>query len=151
MKSTASDPPMDAPRLDDQLCFSLYGALQAMTRAYKPRLERMGLTYPQYLVMLVLWEGGEPTVKALGDRLGLDSGTLTPLLKRMEKRGLLTRRRDLDDERLVRLALTAEGAALAGPAAAVMAEIGGATGLALPDLAALRDQLKRLKRTLDEA
>ncbi len=142
---------MDAPRLDDQLCFSLYGALQAMTRAYKPRLDRMGLTYPQYLVMLVLWEGGEPTVKALGERLGLDSGTLTPLLKRMEKHGLLTRRRDRADERLVRLALTAEGRALAGSAMGVMTEIGCATGLDGPGLAGLRDDLKRLKRALDEA
>ena len=99
-------------RLDHQLCFALYAASLAMTKAYRPLLAPLGLTYPQYLVMLVLWEGDGLTVKQAGERLGLDSGTLTPLLKRLEAAGLLQRLRDAADERRVRLQLTAAGRAL---------------------------------------
>jgi len=101
--------PDEALLLDHQICFALYNASRAVTRAYGPLLEPLGLTYPQYLTMLVLWEEKSSTVKALGQRLALDSGTLTPLLKRLEERGLVTRRRDTDDERVVRIELTAEG------------------------------------------
>lgn len=104
-------------RLDHQLCFALYAASRAMTRAYQPMLADLGLTYPQYLVLMVLWEWHdsapeEPTVTALGQRLLLDSGTLTPLLKRMEQQGLVMRQRDSIDERRVFLRVTDAGLAL---------------------------------------
>lgn len=103
--------------LDNQLCFKLYAASRAVIRAYKPMLDELGLTYPQYLVMLVLWEWQaatpeQPTVKALGERLLLDSGTLTPLLKRLEQLGLVRRRRSSADERELCLALSEQGVAL---------------------------------------
>ena len=110
-----------APRLDDQLCFALYTASRLVTRAYRPLLLELGLTYPQYLTMLVLWEGrdlgeGAPSVKELGARLHLDSGTLTPLLKRMEAVDLVVRARDTQDERTVRVSLTDRGSSLSsGP------------------------------------
>jgi DNA-binding MarR family transcriptional regulator len=104
-------------QLDNQLCFKLYAASRAVIRAYKPMLDGLGLTYPQYLVMLVLWEWhqhapAQPTLKALGQRLQLDSGTLTPLLKRLESLGLVLRRRAAQDEREVHLALSERGVAL---------------------------------------
>ncbi|MGE6791967.1 MarR family winged helix-turn-helix transcriptional regulator [Pseudomonas guineae] len=104
-------------QLDNQLCFKLYAASRAVIRAYKPMLDKLGLTYPQYLAMLVLWEWQQqppalPTIKALGERLLLDSGTLTPLLKRLELQGLLQRKRSASDEREVHLALTSSGCAL---------------------------------------
>src|SRR3954462_14447282 len=92
----------DALRLDNQLCFAVYGAAHAFTRTYKPLLEPLGLTYPQYLVMIALWQKDGQTVRTLGDRLGLDSGTLSPLLKRLEQSGLVNRQRDREDERQVR-------------------------------------------------
>src|SRR5438270_12845677 len=101
-----SDP---ALLLDNQLCFALYSTSLAMTKLYKPLLDELGLTYPQYLVMLVLWEGDGLMVSELGQRLYLDSGTLTPLLKRLEASGLVSRMRDVDDERRVRVHLTAAG------------------------------------------
>jgi DNA-binding MarR family transcriptional regulator len=102
--TTSADP----LHLDSMLCFAVYAAGHAFTRFYKPRLDAIGLTYPQYLVFMVLWEGDGITVKALGDRLFLDSGTITPLLKRLEARGLLRRERDEEDERQVRIYLTGE-------------------------------------------
>jgi len=107
--SSAKD---DLLALDDQLCFALYAAQRAMTRAYGPLLEPLGITYPQYLVMLVLWEEDGASVKRIGERLALDSGTLTPLLKRLEQQGVVTRRRSSKDERVVHIELTAEGKAL---------------------------------------
>ena len=97
-------------RLDNQVCFALYSASLAMTKLYKPLLDALGLTYPQYLVMLVLWEQDGLTVSELGERLYLDSGTLTPLLKRLEATGLVARQRDAQDERRVRVMLTARAA-----------------------------------------
>jgi len=102
--------------LEDQLCFALYAASLAMTKFYKPMLAPLALTYPQYLVMIVMWEQDEQTVGALCDRLSLDSGTLTPLLKRMEIQGLITRERDPEDERRVIVRLTHDGKALKAPA-----------------------------------
>lgn len=104
-------------QLDDQLCFKLYAASRAVVRVYKPMLDELGLTYPQYLAMLVLWEWhqavpAQPTVKALGARLMLDSGTLTPLLKRLEQQGLLIRQRSVSDERSINLQLTRQGVQL---------------------------------------
>src|SRR6476659_582791 len=97
--------------LDRQLCFALYRASRAITRAYGPLLEPLGITYPQYLVFLKLWERDGIAVNELGGCLALDSGTLTPLLKRLEQRGLIERRRDADDERVVKIFLTADGRA----------------------------------------
>lgn len=99
-------------RVGNRLCFSVYAAAHAFNRAYRPLLEPLGLTYPQYLALLALWEEDDRTVKALGEMLYLDSGTLTPLLKRLETAGLVRRRRDEKDERLVRISLTAAGAAM---------------------------------------
>ncbi|MDR3471854.1 MAG: MarR family transcriptional regulator [Devosia sp.] len=138
-----------APRLDDQLCFAIYGAEQAMSRVYRSVLSPLGLTYPQYLVLLVLWEENDLSVKLIGERLGLDSGTLTPLLKRMEAGGFLRRRRDEGDERVVRIALTAAGQALRDSACRVMAKIGESAGMRPDELAALHQQLRQLKANLD--
>jgi len=103
-------------KLDNQLCFSIYAASRAITRAYRPILDRYGLTYPQYLVLLILWEKDGQPVNEIGRRLYLDSGTLTPLLKRMETSGYVERRRGALDERTVEIHLTAKGVALQGEA-----------------------------------
>lgn len=145
----------DALRLDRQLCFALYSASRAVTRAYGPLLEPLGLTYPQYLVMLVLWEDDGASVKELGARLALDSGTLTPLLKRLEQRGLVGRRRDADDERVVRIALTAAGKQLRARARGVPAELACRTGFDVTKaaerrrLAELRDALADLTARIE--
>ena len=137
--------------LDHQLCFALYAASLAMTKTYKPLLEPLGLTYPQYLVMLVLWEGDGVTVSQLGDRLALDSGTLTPLLKRLESIGLVQRLRDTADERRVLLRLTAPGRRLKARAAIVPETIACATGCDLRELARLTAQLKTLRNQLTDS
>lgn len=134
--------------LDHQLCFALYAASLAMTKRYKPLLEPLNLTYPQYLVMLVLWAEDGSTVSQLGDRLTLDSGTLTPLLKRLESQGLVQRLRDAADERRVRLQLTAAGRALKRRAAAVPREIARASGCGLDELASLTRRLTELRERL---
>lgn len=136
----------DLLHLDDQLCFALYNASRALTRAYGPLLEPLGLTYPQYLVLLVLWDGDGLAVKELGERLKLDSGTLTPLLKRLEQQGLVVRRRGEDDERVVRIELTATGRALRGKARKVPSELACAAGY---DLASERS-MRELHRLRDE-
>ncbi len=140
---------MNSLLLDDQLCFKLYAASRAVTRGYKPMLEALGLTYPQYLAMLVLWEWQgtvpeQPTVKALGERLMLDSGTLTPLLKRIEQMGLVVRRRAVQDEREVHLSLSAEGEALRDTAARLRQELICASGIDLNQLQPLQQGLERL-------
>jgi DNA-binding MarR family transcriptional regulator len=137
-------------RLDHQLCFALYSASLAMTKLYKPLLEPLGLTYPQYLVMLVLWEGDGLTVSQLGERLALDSGTLTPLLKRLEAAGLLQRLRDTADERRVLLQLSPAGRALKARARAVPQAVACASGCALEELSALTTQLKALRAQLSD-
>lgn len=134
--------------LDRQLCFALYATSLAMTKRYKPLLEPMGLTYPQYLVMLVLWEGDDVAVNHLGERLALDSGTLTPLLKRLEQAGLIRRERDAADERRVRVRLTAAGRALKARAAAVPQSIGTALACPAGEIAALTRQLHGLRAAL---
>ena len=131
-------------QLDHQLCFALHAASRAMTQAYQPVLAPLGLTYPQYLVMLVLWEDDGVAVKDLGARLHLDSGTLTPLLKRLATQGLVTRTRDADDERVVRIALTTAGRALRRRAADVPRQMLCHINLHLPELARLRAQLTDL-------
>jgi DNA-binding MarR family transcriptional regulator len=136
--------------LDQQLCFALYSSSLAMTKLYKPLLAPLDLTYPQYLVMLVLWEHDGSTVSEIGQRLTLDSGTLTPLLKRLQAAGLLARRRDIDDERRVRLHLTPAGRALKARAAKVPAKIACATACSVDELAALTVRLKALRDEITE-
>lgn len=135
-----------ALQLDKQLCFKLYAASRAVIRGYKPMLDQLGLTYPQYLAMLVLWEWQQvppeqPTVKALGERLLLDSGTLTPLLKRLEQLGLVARQRSARDEREVHLAVTEEGLALKAQVVPLKQQLLCESGLNLNELDGLREQL----------
>jgi MarR family transcriptional regulator, organic hydroperoxide resistance regulator len=139
-----------ALRLDNQLCFALYSASLAMTKLYKPLLETLDLTYPQYLAMLVLWEQDGVSVSALGERLFLDSGTLTPLLKRMEEKGLLRRQRSAQDQRRVEVFLTPHGTDLKTEAARIPACVIAATHCALPDLVALTQQVQALRKQLTE-
>lgn len=135
-------------KLDQQLCFALYSASLAMTRLYKPLLQPLGLTYPQYLVLLVLWEQDGRAVHELGDLLQLDSGTLTPLLKRMAQAGWVTRERDTEDERRLRIRLTPAGKALRAQARDIPRTVVCRLDLGLPEVADLRDQLHALRQGL---
>lgn len=139
-----------ALQLDNQLCFALYSASLAMTKLYAPLLNALNLTYPQYLVLLVLWEQDGLTVTALGDRLTLNSGTLTPLLKRMEASGLLLRKRSQDDERRVLVTLTPEGKKLKMRAAAIPPCVAEATDCSLSERLGLTTQLKALRNRLND-
>ncbi|AVO60346.1 MarR family winged helix-turn-helix transcriptional regulator [Pseudomonas chlororaphis] len=139
----------DSLKLDSQLCFKLYAASRAVVRGYKPMLDQLGLTYPQYLVMLVLWEWQAtppelPTVKALGERLALDSGTLTPLLKRLEQLQLVQRQRSSRDEREVHLSLSAAGLVLRDQVPPLKAALLCDSGVDLDSLSELRNGLDRL-------
>ncbi|WP_286828618.1 MULTISPECIES: MarR family winged helix-turn-helix transcriptional regulator [Kordiimonas] len=142
------DAPALSLKLDDQLCFALYSATNALKKMYRPMLDRLGLTYPQYLVMMVLWEKDGMTVSEIGEKLFLDSATLTPLLKRLEAQGILERKRAAEDERVVRVSLTAKGKALKDDAASVPGEAVTATGCTPSELTTLRDALKRLRTDL---
>ena len=147
--SNAADVRADAwLALDKQLCFALYSASLAMTKVYKPLLAPLGLTYPQYLVMLALWEHDGQSVSALGDRLALDSGTLTPLLKRLETQGRISRERDAEDERRVLVRLTAAGRALKVEARRIPREIGRASGCELSEIMDLTRQLTAMRDAL---
>jgi DNA-binding MarR family transcriptional regulator len=128
--------------IDDQMCFALYAASRSLTAVYRPLLEPLGLTYPQYLVMLVLWQQDSCNIKDIAATLHLDYGTLTPLLKRLEALGLLTRQRRVDDERAVEVALTTQGAALRKQAAHIPVEISKALGLTATQVADLRELLR---------
>lgn len=139
----------DPSALDQQLCFQLYAASRAMTAIYRPKLDELGITYPQYLVMLTLWERDGRTVRDLGEELALDSGTLSPLLKRLEATGLVERTRSATDERRVEVRLTERGSALRERACDLPAEIFEATGLELGEVLALRDTLERMRRAMD--
>ena len=134
--------------LDNQLCFALYSASLAMTKLYKPLLAELGLTYPQYLAMLVLWKRDGLMVSEMGERLFLDSGTLTPLLKRLEAAGLIARIRALDDERRVHVTLTTAGRKLKARAAKVPACIAEAVQCPLPDIVSLTRQVQALRQRL---
>jgi DNA-binding MarR family transcriptional regulator len=134
--------------LDEQLCFALYAASRTMTATYRPLLEALGLTYPQYLVMLVLWEQDGLTVRELGERLLLDSGTLTPLLKRLEQAGLLARKRRASDEREVEISLTRSGRALRANAEGIPECLLGQSGLSAAAVNRLRGALKTLAANL---
>ena len=135
-------------RLSRQLCFAVYSAAHAFNRVYKPILEPLGLTYPQYLVMLVLWEQDGLTVKEIGQQLHLDSGTLTPVLKRLQALGYVQRSRDLPDERQVRVTLTEKGRAIREQAQAGRQEVVCALGLAEAQIQVLKREIDRLSSTL---
>lgn len=144
--------PLNALALDHQLCFALYSASLAMTKLYKPLLSELGLTYPQYLVMLALWGDDGLSVSALGECLYLDSGTLTPLLKRLEANGLLSRVRDSTDERRVHIVLTAQGRALKTRAQGIPGCVVAALQCSVPEVMSVTQQVQqlrdRLQRTL---
>jgi DNA-binding MarR family transcriptional regulator len=137
--------------LENQFCFALYSASHAMTKTYKPMLDRLGLTYPQYLVMLVLWEHDALLVKEIGARLFLDSGTLTPLLKRLETNGLLSRNRDPHDERQVRIVLSDQGRALRTRAETIPEQVLCASGQQVGALGRMRGELARVRDDLFKA
>lgn len=147
---SAEDPLTDALTVQGQVCFALYAASRAVTDVYRPILDRLGLTYPQYLVLIALGEqAGEPmTVGRLGSTLHLDSGTLSPLLKRLQAAGLVQRQRSARDERVVEVALSDAGRALRARCAAVPAQVGAATGLCAADLLALQQTLTRITTNL---
>ena len=154
-RTTRNKPVTAAPagwmqRLDHQLCFALYSSSLVMTKLYKPVLAALGLTYPQYLVLLVLWESDAISVSELGTRLFLDSGTLTPLLKRMEAAGWLTRLRAVDDERRVIVSLTAAGRALRRKAQHVPNEVACSSGCELDELADLTRRLQALRASVGQ-
>jgi MarR family transcriptional regulator, organic hydroperoxide resistance regulator len=138
-------------RLDNQICFAIYSTAHAFNRVYKPLLDRLGLTYPQYLVMLVLWERDGVPVKDIGERLFLDSGTLTPLLKRLEAAGLIKRTRSTEDERQVLIALTSQGQALREKARTVPQAILATSACSISELSALKNELVALRDRLDAA
>jgi MarR family transcriptional regulator, organic hydroperoxide resistance regulator len=146
MTEPASDDPL---LLSNQLCFAVYSTAHAFNRLYKPLLEALGLTYPQYLVMLALWERDGRMVKEIGEQLHLDSGTLTPLLKRLEAAGLVARARDTSDERQLRVTLTDQGKVLKEKAHVIPQEVACASGRSIPELIALRDDLVRLRDRLN--
>jgi DNA-binding MarR family transcriptional regulator len=142
----------DAPLLlGNQLCFAVYSTAHAFNRVYKPLLHRLGLTYPQYLVMLALWEHDGVPVREIGERLFLDSGTLTPLLKRLEAAGLVKRTRSVEDERQVLIALTPKGQALREKARAVPEAILAASACSISELSAMKNDLIALRDRLNAA
>jgi len=134
--------------LGNQLCFAVYSTAHAFNRVYKPLLDRLGLTYPQYLVMMVLWERDDVPVKEIGDRLLLDSGTLTPLLKRLEAAGLIKRTRSRHDERQVLISLSAQGHGLKEKAKALPQAILAASACSIGELSALKTELIGLRDRL---
>ena len=142
------DPRDDLLKLDNQLCFALVTAARNVVSIYRPVLEPLGLTHPQYLVMLALWERDGVTVSELGERLFLDSGTLTPLLKRLQAEGHVARLRDVQDERRVRISLTPQGRALRASAEAIPQCVLQSSQCTLPELTALTAQLKALRGRL---
>jgi DNA-binding MarR family transcriptional regulator len=148
MKQLSDDALNSRLKLDNQLCFPVYALSRLITKAYQPLLESLGVTYPQYLVLLVLWEHEELTVKQLGDKLLLDSGTLTPLLKRMEQRQWLGRRRDPQDERSVLVALLPAGRALQLQARPIPVQVAERLQMSPAEIDALRTQLRHLMTLL---
>src|SRR5438874_1046866 len=148
VRKSGGDPPL---LLANQLCFAVYSTAHAFNRFYKPMLDRLGLTYPQYLVMLVLWEQDGVPVKEIGERLFLDSGTLTPLLKRLEAAGLVKRTRSREDERQVLVALTPQGPALKEKARTVPQSIPAASECSVAELVALKSEIVTLRDRLNAA
>jgi DNA-binding MarR family transcriptional regulator len=142
--------PAPSVALDDQLCFALYAASRAVTARYRPMLDEIGLTYPQFLVMMLLWESDHQTVGQLGSRLALDSGTLSPLLKRLTAAGLVTRHRRVEDERSVSIALTDEGRALREHAFHISESMIGAIGFDKSEFQDLMQQLRLLTERVNK-
>lgn len=140
-------PPPNVP-LNGQLCFSIYGAGLAINRTYKPLLDELGLTYPQYLVLSALWEKDGQTVGAIADRLDLEPSTITPLVKRLEQAGLVTRERNPADERQVVVRVTPAGAGLEGPAACLTAALLERSGFTVAELVDLNARVQRLRDAL---
>ena len=140
---------LDPQRLDNQICFAVYSAAHAFNRVYKPLLDRLGLTYPQYLVMLVLWERDGVPLRDIGEKLFLDSGTLTPLLKRLEAAQLVRRTRGTEDERQVLIALTPQGHALKEKARAVPQSILAASDCSAAQLVAMKNEIVALRDRLN--
>jgi MarR family transcriptional regulator, organic hydroperoxide resistance regulator len=135
-------------KLDNQLCFALYSATHALTRAYRNALESTGLTYTQYLVLLALWENDKLTVKSVADRLDLDSASLTPILKRLEAAGFLTRQRNKADERVVEIKLTERGHALQDEVTNIQKRVACQTGLPADEFNQLKNSLHKLVETM---
>ena len=145
-RKNAAYPPL---QLDNQICFAVYSTAHAFNRIYKPLLDQLGLTYPQYLVMLVLWERDDVPVKFIGERLFLDSGTLTPLLKRLETAGLIRRTRSADDERQVLITLTPKGRALRDTARTVPHGVLAASACSVDELVSMKNDLLALRDRLN--
>lgn len=143
--------PAETPKLDDFLCFAIYSTNLAVGRLYKPLLDELGLTYLQYIVLVALYEQDDQTVSGLGDKLFLDSSTLTPLLKRLESVGHLTRQRDPEDERQVRLRLTPQGRKVRERALAYRSRLVDAMGIGAAEFQHLRDELVKLRTNLSDA
>ncbi len=143
--------PVRATNLDEQLCFALYAASRAMISCYRPQLDALGITYPQYLVMLVLWEREEATVTAIGTALQLETGTLSPLLKRLEAAGFVHRRRQEIDERSVLVSLTDAGRALRDDVPDIQNHVGDATGMSYSEIGEIREALHQLTGRLRAA
>jgi len=150
-KRNANAAPRIQPKLEQSLCFAIYSAGLAFNRLYKPILDEMGLTYPQYLVMMVLWERDGQGVGELGEQLFLESNTLTPLIKRLEAAGLVTRTRDTEDERQVLVHLTAQGRELLKEASCVPAQVLAATGMSVEQLGKLKASVTGLRDGLRAA
>lgn len=148
MQKTTTTPEL---MLDNQLCFTIYACSREFTKLYQPHMDKIGLTYSQYLVMIVLWERQQCTVKELGEALFLDSGTLTPLLKRLQAAGLILRERSLQDERKVLISLTEKGWALQGEAACIPGKMAEGTMLSADEFVALLGQFKDLLARVHEA
>ena len=150
--NTALDPKSQkALHLDQQLCFALYSTSLAMTKVYKPLLDKLGLTYPQYLIMLILWQNDGLALKDVGEQLQIDSGALTPVIKRMEAMGLLIRSRNPQNERTLEIRLTKTGWAMREQAAEVNQTIGLSCGMAEPEIHALRRELIELRSQLTKS
>ena len=144
-------PDIEAPPLADQLCFDLYAASRAVTAAYRPVLAALGMTYPQYLVLIVLWERDNCTVREIADALRLDHGTLTPLLRRMEVAGLVARHRDHSDERFVVVSLSSKGDALRKHAYQIQCDMKDALGLSESAFIDLQETLRTLTENVSSA
>lgn len=149
-RDTTALPPIQ-PKLDQALCFAIYSAGLAFNRLYKPILDEMGLTYPQYLVMMALWEKDGQGVGELGDQLFLESNTLTPLIKRLEAAGFVKRARDMEDERQVRVSLAAKGRDLVKQASCVPGQVLQATGMPVEQVVRLRNSIAGLRDNLRAA
>jgi MarR family transcriptional regulator, organic hydroperoxide resistance regulator len=150
MKPNVSEPEFELLKLDNQLCFALYAASRAMTKTYREKLVSLGLTYPQYLVLTVLWEKDKLTLTEIGARLHLDSGTLTPLVKRLEQSGFLTRDRRTSDEREIEIALTVKGRETQSQSLSVRAHVVCRLGMAEKDIGLLRAQLISVLEHLED-